>query len=190
MAKNKIEPSMIITVDLHNYQNIPIVVTNSIGNVLDISSVNRFLKSHIVRTKVIDIMNDYINKYSIDTILFEENKLFTDTISLYPDFYVMQNVKLNYGIQVAIEDNYWNKVNYIIELPKYEWEDQIFNNKGKCSFERYKKYIQYRNNIMNIVPTELIETVDINNYYRALCLSTSILSDKLMNRKYQINKGE
>ena len=54
----------------------------------------------------------------------------------------MQNVKLNYGIQVAIEDNYWNKVNYIIELPKYEWEDQIFNNKGKCSFERYKKYIK------------------------------------------------
>ena len=35
-----------------------------------------------------------------------------------------------------------------------------------------------------------LHNIDINNYYRTICLSESVFYDSLMNKKYQVNKGE
>ena len=182
MKKVKIEPSVIATIDMHGYYNIPIIVSRVDGELLDMTHINKFQSNYLIRQKLINELDNFIQKYEIDTILYEQNLLFTDTISKYPDPSILRDIKLGFGIQTSIEDKYWNTVKYILSIPSSDWHSKIFNAKVKYSIDLYKSHIS------RSVPQELLDIIDTNNYYKAICLSESTLFDSLMNNKYQVNK--
>ena len=57
MAKEKIEPNIILSIDVHSYRNIPMCVTNSEGNILSITFVEKEGSYHSIRMKIIDMIN-------------------------------------------------------------------------------------------------------------------------------------
>ena len=40
------------------------------------------------------------------------------------------------------------------------------------------------------ISKEYLDIIEQNNYYKAVCLSESVLWDTLMHKKYLINKGD
>lgn len=185
MSKNSIKPSVILTIDMNNILNIPIIVRTATGNILSMSNITKLQKHHLVRQRLIEQINNCKEQYNIDTILLDQNKLFIDKIDRYPDPYVLRNVLLGYGIQISIEDNFYDSIKYILALPDYEWKSKILNTNAKYSIDLYKSHI-----LEQSIYSDYIDIIDSNNYYRALCLSESTLFDVLMIRKYQINKGD
>lgn len=185
MSKNTIYPQRVITIDLDNLFDIPILVTDNSASILHATSVSKSTRHYITRHQIITILKELVDKYEVDTILFEQNKLFIDKIDKYPDPYVMKNILLGFGVKTSIEDNFYDKLT-ILELPEYEWKNCVLNRKVKYAIDLYKSHIKYRTNI----PIKYLTAIDENNYYKAVCLSESVLFDKLMDKKYQINKGE
>lgn len=183
MSKNKIVPTVILTIDTKNIYNIPIVITNILGEILVMTSVPKFTKQHIIRKNFVEKLDKLIKEYSVDTIIIEQNKLFIDKIDRYPDPYVLQNVLLDYSLKVIIEDKYWETIKYIIELPQKEWQETILNRYTKYAIDLYKSHILQRD-----LDNNTLKIIDENNYYRSLCLSESSLYDSLMKKKYQINR--
>lgn len=186
MSKNSINPNLMLVVDIHNHITLPFVVVNPKGDILYMTHINALGENYIIRKKCISEIANIINLYpSIDTILLEENKLFIDKIDRYPDPMVLRNIMLGFGIQISIEDNFYDSMT-IIALPNYEWRSKILNRNTTYSIDLYKSHVLQKQNISE----EQLEQISNNNYYKAVCLSESVLFDSLMNKKYQINKGD
>lgn len=129
------------------------------------------------------MIDSILNDYDVDTILLEQNKLFIDKIDRYPDPYIMRDILLGFSIQTSIEDKYYDKVKYILQIPEYDWKTKVLNNKTTYSIDLYKAHIELR-----YFDTETLQQINSNNYYKAICLSESVFHTPLMNKKYQINK--
>lgn len=184
MAKSDIKPNIVLTLTTNNLVNIPIIITKKDGTILTATHINRLgLSYYQIRKQLNILINELISKYCVDTILIEQNQLFIDKIERYPDPYVLRDIKLGFGIQVMLEDNFWEKVKYILEIPRYEWKKEILNSKVDYAIDLYKNHIKLHQNLSD----EFIKQCDDNNYYEALCLSECILCSKFLRKKYQIN---
>lgn len=173
-----------ITLDIHGYNNIPIIVRDK-ENILAYAQVEKLGRSNYsIRSEVIKLLKLLIVQYNIDTIIFEQNKLFIDKIDRHPDPIVYRNILCGFGIQIAIEDNFYNNVTYIFSLPNKDWQNTILNSSVKYSVDLYKAHI-----LKQSLSKESLNLIDKNNYYKTLCLSESIWFPNLMNVKYQINKN-
>lgn len=181
--KYEIIPNIIITIDIHSFQNIPFVIRNTEGDILYKNKIDIALKEdYYIRKQLVEELYKLLKEYSFDMIIFEQNKLFTDGFELSPDFRVLRNITRGFGIQTTIEDNFYDKVTYIMSLPDKDWQMQILNNKFKYSFDLYKSHIEKQE-----FTDQQLREFQLDNYYKVLCLSESMWFDKLMNKKYQIN---
>lgn len=185
MKKYKIEPSITLTIDIHSLFNIVFIIRDKIGNILSMTNIIKNISNYKTRQSVIAHLDYLIQEYQPDTLIYEQNQLFIDKIDRYPDPLVMRNIKCGFGIKVSIEDKYYGIFKYILELPEQEWRKCILNTNTKYSIDLYKAHI-----LEQSFTEEQLTDIELNNYYKALCLSESIWFDRLMNRKYQINKGD
>lgn len=181
--RNKIKPSMILTLDIQNYYGIPMVVTTSTNDILVITEIMKSGTHYRIRQQVMEFVDLFLQKYNIDTILMEQNKLFIDKIDRHPDPFVLSNITLGYGIKISLQDKYYNRIHYILELPQKEWTDKVLNKTTKYSIDLYKSHIALRD-----LTQDYINIIEQNHCYKALCLSESVSFDELMNKKYWINK--
>ena len=148
MARNKIEPNVIATITVNNIMNIPIVITNFTGNILHITHIEKVgYADYHIRRRLKSVLNNLISIYGVDTILIEQNQLFIDKIDRYPDPYVLRNIKLGFGIQITLEDTYWESIKYIMEIPRWEWKKEVEKLRGKISMLEYyhKNYREGKN---------------------------------------------
>lgn len=181
--RNKIKPSIILTLDIQNYYGIPMVVTTSTNDILAITKIMKGGTHYRIRQQVMEFVDLFLQKYNIDTILMEQNKLFIDKIDRHPDPFVLSNITLGYGIKISLQDKYYNKIHYILELPQKEWTDRVLNRTTKYSIDLYKSHIALRD-----LTQDYMNIIEQNHCYKALCLSESVSFDELMNKKYWINK--
>lgn len=182
MSKNTLEPAVILTIDMQNILNIPMIIRSIDGSILYMSNITKSGSHYSIRKNLIEKIHQCLNQYNIDTILLDQNKLFIDKIDRYPDPYILKNVLLGYGVQISIEDHFYNTIKYILAIPDYEWKSKVLNKNAKYSIDLYKSHI-----LNCSVYSDYIDIINTNNYYRSLCLSESMLFDTLMNKKYQIN---
>lgn len=181
--RNKIKPSIILTLDIQNYYGIPMVVTTSTNDILAITKIMKSGTHYKIRQQVMEFVDLFLQKYNIDTILMEQNKLFIDKIDRHPDPFVLSNITLGYGIKISLQDKYYNRIHYILELPQKEWTDKVLNKTTKYSIDLYKSHIALRD-----LTQDYMNIIEQNHCYKALCLSESVSFDELMNKKYWINK--
>lgn len=181
--RNKIKPSIILTLDIQNYYGIPMVVTTSTNDILAITKIMKGGTHYRIRQQVMEFVDLFLQKYNIDTILMEQNKLFIDKIDRHPDPFVLSNITLGYGIKISLQDKYYNRIHYILELPQKEWTDKVLNRTTKYSIDLYKSHIALRD-----LTQDYMNIIEQNHCYKALCLSESVSFDELMNKKYWINK--
>lgn len=181
--RNKIKPSIILTLDIQNYYGIPMVVTTSTNDILAITKIMKGGTHYRIRQQVMEFVDLFLQKYNIDTILMEQNKLFIDKIDRHPDPFVLSNITLGYGIKISLQDKYYNRIHYILELPQKEWTDKVLNRTTKYSIDLYKSHIALRD-----LTQDYMDIIEQNHCYKALCLSESVSFDELMNKKYWINK--
>lgn len=181
--RNRIKPSIILTLDIQNYYGIPMVVTTSTNDILAITKIMKGGTHYRIRQQVMEFVDLFLQKYNIDTILMEQNKLFIDKIDRHPDPFVLSNITLGYGIKISLQDKYYNKIHYILELPQKEWTDKVLNRTTKYSIDLYKSHIALRD-----LTQDYMNIIEQNHCYKALCLSESVSFDVLMNKKYWINK--
>ena len=181
--RNKIKPSIILTLDIQNYYGIPMVVTTSTNDILAITKIMKGGTHYKIRQQVMEFVDLFLQKYNIDTILMEQNKLFIDKIDRHPDPFVLSDITLGYGIKISLQDKYYNKIHYILELPQKEWTDKVLNRTTKYSIDLYKSHIALRD-----LTQDYMNIIEQNHCYKALCLSESVSFDELMNKKYWINK--
>lgn len=185
MSKTKIEPNIILTIYTHTYEAIQFIITDNECNTLymDNISYNTFSTSpYQLRKQVLERVETIYNEYTFDTILLESTKLFTEGMTKYPDPNVYKNIVYSYGVQVAIEDNFMNKVNYILVIPFSEWTQVILNTKIKYILDKCKNHI-----LMNTILKQGEKSIlDKLNLYTALCFAESIKYDCLINKKYLI----
>ena len=181
--RNKIKPSIILTLDIQNYYGIPMVVTTSTNDILAITKIMKGGTHYRIRQQVMEFVDLFLQKYNIDTILMEQNTLFIDKIDRHPDPFVLSNITLGYGIKISLQDKYYNKIHYILELPQKEWTDKVLNRTTKYSIDLYKSHIALRD-----LTQDYMNIIEQNHCYKALCLSESVSFDELMNKKYWINK--
>lgn len=181
---NKIQSEIIMTINVHNIWNIPIIVTDRIGKILAMTHIPKAGASNYTIRKLLRCtIDDLIKRYSVDTILLEQNQLYIDKIDRYPDPIVMRNVLLGYGINITIEDTYLGNVRYILEIPRYEWKKIILNSKVEYAVDLYKSHILLRTDI----DSSMLSVIENNNYYEALCMSEIIFHKKLLNEKYLLS---
>ena len=185
MSRNLIEPSVILTLCTDNIMNIPVIITDKYLSILSMTNITKSGNHHNIRTRLISHIEPLLTQFNVDMIILEQKKLFTDTFSKYPDPYILRNVTLSFGINISIEDAFWDKVKYILEIPRKDWTDKILGKADRYSIDLYKSHI-----LQQSISSELLTTIEQNNYYKALCLSESIWFDRLMDKKYQINKGD
>lgn len=145
--------------------------------------INKTGKPYVVRRQLLIQIQELYEKYNIDTILIDENKLFIDKIDRHPDPYVLFNVTLGYGIKISIDDKFHDTIKYILELPEQEWRTKVLSKSVKYSVDLYSQHILHSHKF----DTNTLNLIQNNNYYRALCLSESIFHKSLMQKKYQIN---
>lgn len=181
--RNKVKPSIILTLDIQNYYGIPMVVTTSTNDILAITKIMKSGTHYRIRQQVMEFVDLFLQKYNIDTILMEQNKLFIDKIDRHPDPFVLSNITLGYGIKISLQDKYYNRIHYILELPQKEWTDKVLNKTTKYSIDLYKSHIALRD-----LTQDYMNIIEQNHCYKALCLSESVSFDVLMNKKYWINK--
>ena len=183
MAKNSLNPHVILSYDVDSYLGVCIVVTSSSGTILCLANKPIVRDNYLTRKAVISCIKQLVSKYNVDTIMFEQNKLFLDKIDRFPYPYVLQNVMLRYSIQVTLEDLYYD-TRVLISLPEYEWKNAVLNRKVNYSIDLYKAHIKYRTDI----PMKTLIQINEGNYHKVVCFSESVMSDSLMNKKYQLNK--
>ena len=184
MAKEKIEPNIILSIDVHSYRNIPMCVTNSEGNILSITFVEKQGSYHTIRMKIIDMINILRQQFKIDTIIMEQNKLFIDKIDRHPDPIVYRNIELGFSIEIAVLDFYYKSIKNILSLPLKDWRNKVLNSTTKYSIDLYKAHIEIREDISQ----ELLDIIQKYNCYKVICLSESVSYNSLMDKKYKLNK--
>lgn len=184
--KSRLEPNIILTIDIHSYLYITIVIKDKEDNILDLFYIQKNKTCYNIRRDITDIIKKAISEYEVDTIIMEKNQLFIDKIDRYPDPLVYRNITLGFGIKISIEDNFYDMVKYIIELPQNDWRSTILNRTTKYSIDLYKSHI------LNTLDEseDRMKIIETYNFYKVLCLSESVKFDNLMNRKYQTNKGD
>lgn len=185
MGTNKLKPKLMLTVDVHNFRTLPLIVTNTNGDIQYMTHISKLADNYTVRQTCLSVIDQIMQKYDVDTILFEQNRLFIDKIDKYPDPMVLRNIMLGFGIQVSIEDRYY-KSKVLLSIPDYEWRRKVLHSKVTYSIDLYKSHVLLRQDLTE----EQLCQIKENNYYEAICLSESILFDTLMHKKYQINKGD
>lgn len=185
MSRNLIEPNVVLTLCTDNIMNIPVIITDKYLSILSMTNITKSGNHHNIRTRLISHIEPLLTQFNVDMIILEQNKLFTDTFSKYPDPYILRNVTLSFGINISIEDAFWDKVKYILEIPRKDWTDKILGKADRYSIDLYKSHIMHYN-----FDDNTLNNIDINNYYKTICLSESVFYDSLMNKKYQVNKGE
>lgn len=183
--KKKIEPNIVLTIDIHGYFNIAMVVSQN-EEILAINHIEKLSQNNYnIRKRVIELMMLLYKQYAFDTIIFEQNQLFIDKIDRHPDPLVYRNILLGFSIANSIEDNFYEIVPYILAIPEIEWRKYILNRTTTYSIDLYKSHILSQGKFSE----EELKTIEMNNYYKVLCLSESIGFDKLIDRRYQINEG-
>lgn len=185
MRKNKIEPLITLTIDIHSLMSVVFIIRDKLGNILSMTNIIKNISNYKTRKSVITHLDFLIQEYNPDTLIYEQNQLFIDKIDRHPDPLVMRNILCGFGIKTSIEDKYYGTFKYILELPEQEWRKYILNPSTKYSIDLYKAHILEQH-----FTEEQLTTIELNNYYKALCLSESIWFDRLMDRRYQINKGD
>ena len=119
MKKTHIDVENAIIIYLYGVHDIQIAVVNGIGSILHLECIEKIaLSEYFLRAKCVERILSLCETYDINALIMEENKLFTDSIDKYPDPYVLRNVRLGYGIKVAIEDNFMKTIDNILELPR------------------------------------------------------------------------
>lgn len=186
MSKKKtyLEPYTMLVVDTSDYLRVSLIVVNFAGEILHMCNVLNIDEYYFARKSVISEINNIISEYGVDTILMEQNKLFTDKMDKYPDAHTLRNIIFNFSLQVSIEDMYFDKL-VLLSIPEYEWKKAIFGRGTFLTMDLYKSHVLRRCDI----PIKFFIDIEKNNYYKAICLSESILFGNLMHTKYQINKG-
>lgn len=190
MGKSRkiIVPNNTLVIDIHANRFITFIVINKESpKILALTYIDKYtLEQYFLRQRVVRIINDYIDEFDIDTLIYEQNKLFIDKIETNPDPNVYRNIVMGFGIKISIEDNFYSTIKHIIELPDYEWKKKVLNSSVKYSIDLYKAHIT---SYETFSQAEL-DVFQTYNFYKVLCLGESIFFDTLMNKKYQINKGE
>ena len=102
----------------------------------------------------------------------------------YPDPLIYENILLGYGIETSLEDNFYEKVKYLLSFSIQEWRLEILNKFTKYAIDLYKDHILLKGGFTEEDYDIIVRYI----YYKVLCLSECIFSDKLMNKRYQINK--
>lgn len=186
MSKNILSYNNVLTIDVNTFMNIPIIVRDKDNNIMYMNHINKFkVSNYKIRQDVINSIKQLQSDYCVDTIILESNKLFLDKMDKYPDPLIFRNVLLAFGLQVSIEDSFYNSIPNIIAIPESEWKPKILHKNTKYAIDLYKSHI-----LTQSIYSDFIETIDTYNYYRALCLSECSSFDIFMNKKYQINKGD
>ena len=185
-SKNTLEPKIILTIDIHSHINIPFIVTTATNKILTMTHCDKLKSNYKTRQNCIAKIEQLRQQYNIDTIILEQNKLFIDKIDRHPDPIVLRNILWGFGVKITIDDTYHKLVENIIELPNWEWSNKVLNSTVKYSIDLYKAHVMSREDISK----EYLDIIEQNNYYKAVCLSESVLWDTLMNKKYLINKGD
>ena len=181
----KINVNNCIFIDVHNNKNIIILVRNK-TDILSIAHVSKVYGSNYkIRMQVLELLDIFIRQYKPDALVIEQNKLFIDKIDRHPDPLVYRNILLGFSIQNSIEDKYFKTIKYIFSIPRHEWYSTILNTTSKYSFDVYKSHI-----LNQSFTDEMLQVIKENNYYKCICFSECIWFDKLLNIKYQINKGD
>lgn len=187
MKKDVITPTNIITITTTNILYINLVVTTNTNEILHLEKLPKLhSQNYIIRRNLKGVLDRLISKYSVDTIVIEQNQLFINKIDKYPDPMVLQNILLSYGIKITIEDNFFERVNYILEIPRWEWKETILHKKVEYAIDLYKSHVLLRSDL----DEETLKIIDDGNYYETLCFSEICLYDKFLKRKYQTNKEE
>lgn len=185
MNKNIIIPDVTLIVDTTAHLKIPILIIDNTDILYIDCLAYIFCESQYdIRKQLITKLKELVQEYKVNTILLQQNKLFTDTFTIHPDPYVLSNITLSYGIKIAIEDNFYSEVTNILEIPQKDWERQVLRGVPENTIDRYKSHIEVRSFNSNT-----IQQIEDCNAYRAICFSESILYNTLMNKKYLINKG-
>lgn len=162
-----------------------VIVTDKFNNILALRNIVKSSKDYFIRKNVLQLIEDLVNEYDVDCIIYEKNKLFIDKIDKYPDPFVLHDIKLGYGIINSIIDKYYETSIKLLEIPYNDWYDRIMNRYVKYAIDLYKNHVLLRSDIINIK-----QDIETNNYYKLICFSEVVLHDELLHRKYLINKGD
>lgn len=184
MREKKIEPKISLTIYLL-FNCICYIIRDNSNNILYIDTQDYsigFNSYYPIRKTAISKVKNIIQNYQPDTIILEQTKMFTDGITKYPDPEVYKNIILKYGLQISMEDNFLDMVQYFIEIPYYDWTQTILNSKFKYILDRCMNHIINNNNLTE----EQLNSVKQFNLYQALCFSECVNHNKLMNKKYLI----
>lgn len=185
--KSNITPNICMFLDINNFYNIPILIVPYIdrNNILYLDHIIKYNNRYQTRLNLINKIKELIIEFKVDTIIFEQNKLFIDKIDKYPDPLIMRDILFGYSIQTSIEDNFYN-INYILAFPEYEWQNRVLNKKVKYSIDLYKSHVLLTNSFDN----EYIEKINSSNYYKILCFRDIINYEDIFRKEFMINKGD
>lgn len=184
MKKELITPTNIITITTTNVLHINLVVTTNTNKILHLEKLPKLhSQNYMIRKNLKTLLDRLISDYDVDTLVIEQNQLFINKIDRYPDSLVLQNILLAYGIKIMIEDNYYDKIKYILEIPRWEWKETILHKKVEYAIDLYKSHVLIRSDL----DEETLKIIDYDNYYETLCFSEICLYDKFLKEKYQIN---
>ena len=68
--KKKIEPNIVLTIDIHGYSNIAMVVSHD-DEILTINHIEKLsANNYNIRKRVIELMTTLYKQYAFDTIIF------------------------------------------------------------------------------------------------------------------------
>lgn len=182
--RNKIDPTMVLTICTSNPFTIVMTVTDRFGKILALDEISSKGKEVVVCRLLLGRAEKLVQDYNVDLIIMEECKLLVDRIDRFPDSYILRSVTLAYGVAMFIEYRFWEQCKILL-FPDYLWKKEVLGNKSaKYSIDLYKSHILHRADI----PKKTLIDIENGNYYECLCLSECSMSGTLCSRKYQINK--
>ena len=151
--------------------------------IIPIGILKNKIIEHDFKVKLVNIINNLIEIYNIDSIFIEENKLFIDKIDKYPDPYILRNILLQYSIQITLEDNYLTNLKYFFVIPQKEWVSTILNYYSRYTIDFYKEHILEKIYLYE----NYKDIIEANNFYKTLCFAECCSYSKFMNKKYLVN---
>ena len=184
LGKNKIEITNAIVIYTAGISEVQYAVVSAIGTILYMCGIDKLgLKDYSVRKRCVDSIKELRTKFNINTIIIEQNSLFTESIGKYPDPYLLRNVVLGFGIKISIEDAFLKDIENILELPANEWRDSILGRRTRYSFDRCKAHILNKSEVYTL---EQIAYIEEHKNYEVLCLADSVNFNNLIHKKYKL----